>query len=190
VELVWQARFPQKWIVASVVWKLGPFRTKPRRIASLGCRDEKWGTIISRRAIRHLVCNACLNHAAHGYHSGLHQLAEEDRCATPRQRLRTRCPRCRRQSPFIINSGVIEAPCRFVWCRSHFGYRLLPVRSTTPAMRRRDRLAIEDRLLLRLGSNSSVSERVAPAFRFRPRGSRPPSFLPNGLWRSGGRWLW
>jgi ribosomal protein L44E len=97
-------------------------------------------------------CRQC---AAHGYHSVLHQLAEEDRCATHRQRLRTRCPQCRRQSPFMINSSVIEAPFRCVWCRSHFCYGLLPVRSTTPAMRRQDRLAIQDRLRLRVGGDAS-----------------------------------
>jgi hypothetical protein len=97
-------------------------------------------------------CRLC---AAHGYHSVLHQLAEEDRCAAHRQELRTRCPQCRRQSPFVINSSVIEAPFRCIWCHSHFCYGLLPVRSTTQAMRRRDRLAIQERVLLRLGSGAS-----------------------------------
>ncbi|MGF6383341.1 hypothetical protein OKW33_006361 [Paraburkholderia atlantica] len=96
-------------------------------------------------------CRQC---AAHGYHSVLHQLSDEDYCAAHPQRLRTLCPQCRRESPFIINSSVIEAPFRCVWCRSHFCYGLLPVRSTTPAMRRQDRRAIQDRVLLRLGSET------------------------------------
>jgi len=104
----------------------------------------------------HSAFRYCRQCAAHGYHSVLHQLAEEDRCAAHRQELRTRCPQCRRQSPFIINSSVIEAPFRCVWCRSHFCYGLLPVRSTTQVMRRQDRLAIQDRVLLRLGSDGSV----------------------------------
>jgi hypothetical protein len=102
----------------------------------------------------HASFRYCRQCAAHGYHSVLHQLAEEHRCAVHRQRLRTRCPQCRRQSPFMINSSVIEAPFRCVWCRSHFCYGRLPVRSTTPAMRRQDRLAIQERMLLRLGSDA------------------------------------
>ncbi|MFM0415842.1 hypothetical protein [Paraburkholderia aromaticivorans] len=103
----------------------------------------------------HATFRYCRQCAAHGYHSVLHQLAEEDRCAAHRLKLRTRCPQCRRQSPFMINSSVIEAPFRCVWCRSHFCYGLLPVRSTTQAMRRQDRRAIQDRVLLRLGSDAS-----------------------------------
>lgn len=94
-------------------------------------------------------CRQC---AAHGYHRVLHQLAEENRCAAHQQRLRTQCPQCRRESAFIISSSVIEAPFRCVWCRSYFAYGLLPLRSTTPAMRRQDRLAIQRRVILRLGS--------------------------------------
>jgi transposase-like protein len=103
----------------------------------------------------HAAFRYCRQCAAHGYHSVLHQLTEEDRCAAHGQRLRTRCPQCRRESPFIINGSVIEAPFRCVWCRSHFCYGLLPVRSTTQAMRRQDRLAIQERVLLRLGSGAS-----------------------------------
>lgn len=103
----------------------------------------------------HAAFRYCRQCAAHGYHSVLHQLAEEHRCAAHRQELRTQCLQCRRQSPFIINSSVIEAPFRCVWCRSHFCYGLLPVRSTTPAMRRQDRLAIQDRMRLRLGRDAS-----------------------------------
>jgi hypothetical protein len=103
----------------------------------------------------HVAFRYCRQCAAHGYHSALHQLAEEDRCAAHRQEPRTRCPQCRRQSPFVINSSVIEAPFRCVWCRSHFCYGLLPLRSTTQAMRRQDRLAIQERVLLRLGSGAS-----------------------------------
>lgn len=57
----------------------------------------------------HAAFRYCRQCAAHGYHSVLHQLAEEYRCAAHGQRLRTRCPQCRRESPFIINSSVIEA---------------------------------------------------------------------------------
>lgn len=103
----------------------------------------------------HAAFRYCRQCAAHGYHSVLHQLAEEDWCAAHQERLRTRCPQCSRQSPFMINSSVIEAPFRRVWCRSHFCYGLLPVRSTAPAMRRRDRLALQDRVLLRLRSDAS-----------------------------------
>jgi hypothetical protein len=102
----------------------------------------------------HAAFRYCRQCAAHGYHSVLHQLAEEDCCAAHQQRLRTRCPQCRRESPFIVNSSVIEAPFRCVWCGSHFCYGFLPLRSTTSAMRRRDRLAIRDRVLLRLGGYS------------------------------------
>ncbi|QBR04277.1 hypothetical protein [Paraburkholderia pallida] len=103
----------------------------------------------------HAAFRYCRQCAAHGYHSVLHQLAEEDRCAAHRQELRTRCPQCHRQSPFVINSSVIEAPFRCVWCRAHFCYGRLVVRSTTQAMRRQDRHAIRDRVLLRLGTDAS-----------------------------------
>jgi hypothetical protein len=52
----------------------------------------------------------------------------------------------------MIRSSVIEAPFRCVCYRSHFSYKLLPVRSTTSAMRRQDRLAIQRRVILRPGS--------------------------------------
>ncbi|WP_321867462.1 hypothetical protein [Paraburkholderia tropica] len=112
------------------------------------------------RARYHAAFRYCRQCAAHGYHSVLHQLAEEDRCAAHRQELRMQCPQCHRRSPFTVNSSVIEAPFRCIWCRSHFCYGLLPVRSTRQAMRRQDRAAIQERVLLRLGTNGSgVSKR-------------------------------
>jgi hypothetical protein len=108
----------------------------------------------------HAAFRYCRQCAAHGYHSVLHQLAEEARCAAHRQELQMQCPQCRRQSPFIINSSVIDAPFRCVWCRSHFCYGFLPIRSTRQVMRRQDRLAIRERVLLRLGTDGSrVSSR-------------------------------
>jgi hypothetical protein len=83
----------------------------------------------------------------------LHQLENEDQCAAHRQPFLTRCPQCTRESPFIINCNAIDAPFRCVWCRSHFCYGHLSLLSTTPAMCRRDRLAIRRRVLLRLGTH-------------------------------------
>ncbi|TCG00939.1 hypothetical protein BZM26_09180 [Paraburkholderia strydomiana] len=102
----------------------------------------------------HTVFRYCRQCAAHGYHSVLHQLEEEDHCPAHRQPLLTRCPQCMRDSPFIISSNAIDAPFRCVWCRSHFSYGRLSIPSTTPAMCRRDRLAIRRQVLLRLGSDA------------------------------------
>lgn len=94
-------------------------------------------------------CRQCV---AHGYHSVLHQLEDEARCPAHQHSLETRCPRCRRETPYLINTGVIEAPFRCVWCHSHFSYGRLSLLATTPAMRRQDRIAISRRLHLRLGN--------------------------------------
>ncbi|CAN7796338.1 hypothetical protein LJR267_009663 [Paraburkholderia hospita] len=91
-------------------------------------------------------CRLC---TAHGYHSVLHQLEDEHRCPAHQQLLETRCPQCRGETPYIVNTSVIEAPFRCVRCHSHFSYGRLSLRSTTPAMRRQDRIAIRRRLLLR-----------------------------------------
>jgi hypothetical protein len=91
-------------------------------------------------------CRLC---TAHGYHSVLHQLQDEHRCPAHQQPLETHCPECRGETPYIVNANVIESTFRCVWCRSHFSYGRLSLRSTTPAMRRRERIAISRRLLLR-----------------------------------------
>jgi hypothetical protein len=91
-------------------------------------------------------CRLC---TAHGYHSVLHQLEDEHRCPAHQHPLETHCPHCRGETPYIVNASVIEAPFRCVWCRSHFSYGRLSLRTTTPAMRRQDRIAINHRLILR-----------------------------------------
>jgi hypothetical protein len=55
--------------------------------------------------------------------------------------------------PFIVSSRVIDAPFRCVWCGSHFGYGRLSSLSTTPAMRKKDIIAIRHRVQLRLRSD-------------------------------------
>ncbi|WP_157655518.1 hypothetical protein [Burkholderia ubonensis] len=94
-------------------------------------------------------CRQC---AAHGYHSVLHQLGEEDRCPAHQQSLGTQCPHCRRETPYIVSASVIEAPFRCIWCHSHYSYGRLSLLSTAPAMRRRDRLAISRRFHLHLSN--------------------------------------
>ncbi|WP_208866446.1 hypothetical protein [Paraburkholderia lacunae] len=102
-------------------------------------------------------CRLC---TAHGYHSVLHQLEGEDRCPAHLQSLETRCSHCHGETPYVVNSSVIEAPFRCVWCRSHFSYGHLSLLCTTPAMRRQDRIAIRRRLLLCSGNhiNDTVSK--------------------------------
>lgn len=95
------------------------------------------------RVFRH--CRLC---AAHGYHSVLYQLEEEDRCPAHHELLDTRCLHCGSETPYIVRANVIEAPFRCLSCRSHFSYGRLSLRSTAPAMRRHDRLAISRRLHL------------------------------------------
>lgn len=97
----------------------------------------------------HSAFRYCRQCAAHGYHSVLHQLEDERRCPAHQQTLETRCPYCRGETPYLVNTSVIEAPFRCVLCRSHFSYGRLSLLSTIPAMRRQDRLAISRRLLLR-----------------------------------------
>ena len=91
-------------------------------------------------------CRLC---AAHGYHSVLYQLEDEDRCPAHHEALDTRCLNCGDETPYIVSASVIEAPFRCVSCRSHFAYGRLSLLSTTPAMRRRDRIAIKCRFLQR-----------------------------------------
>jgi hypothetical protein len=119
----------------------------PRKVLDASLLD------VTQHQRYHTVFRYCRQCAAHGYHSVLHPLDEEDRRPAHRQLFQTRCPQCLRESPFIVNSSVIEAPFRCVGCRSHFCYGRLSLLSTTPAMCRRDRLAIRRRVLLRLGSD-------------------------------------
>lgn len=84
-------------------------------------------------------CKLC---AAHGYHSVLYQLKDEDRCPVHHQSLETRCLHCGGETPYIVNASVIEAPFRCLRCRSHFSYGRLSFVSTIPAMRRQDRIAL------------------------------------------------
>jgi len=56
----------------------------------------------------------CRHCAAHGYHSVLHQLTEENSCPAHQQSLETRCLECLHELPFIVSSRVIDAPFRWV----------------------------------------------------------------------------
>lgn len=93
-------------------------------------------------------CRQC---AAHGYHCVLYQFEDEDHRPVHQQSLETRCLSCGKETPYIINTDVVEAPFRCVWCHSHFSYGRLSLLSTIPAMRRQDRAVISRRLLLRSG---------------------------------------
>lgn len=95
-------------------------------------------------------CRQC---AAHGYHSVLYQREDEDRCPAHHQSLQTGCPHCRGDTPYRVSADVIGAPFRCVWCHSHYSYGRLSLLSTTPAMRRQDRIAIGRRLRLRSGND-------------------------------------
>jgi hypothetical protein len=109
-------------------------------------------------------CRLC---AAHGYHSVLYQLEDEDRCPAHHEALDTRCLHCGGETPYIVSASVIEAPFRCLSCRSHFGYGRLSLLSTIPAMRRQDCIAIRCRLQQRfrkyrrrrslVGRNKSVT---------------------------------
>jgi hypothetical protein len=116
----------------------------------------------ARRGRYHAAFRYCRQCAAHGYHSVLHQLEDEARCPAHQQSLETRCPHCREETPYLVNTGVIEAPFRCVWCRSHFSYGRLSLLSTTPAMRRQDRIAISRRLHLRLGNGIDAADPQRP----------------------------
>jgi hypothetical protein len=110
----------------------------------------------------HLAFRYCRLCAAHGYHSVLYQLEDEDRCPAHHQSLDTRCPHCGGETPYIVSASVIEAPFRCLSCRSHFSYGRLSLLSTVPAMRRQDRIAIRRRLLLRLENTvDAVAAEVA-----------------------------
>ncbi|QBR04312.1 hypothetical protein [Paraburkholderia pallida] len=100
----------------------------------------------------HATFRYCRQCVAHGYHSVLHQIEDEDHCPAHHQSLETRCPDCRSETPYLINTSVIEAPFRCVRCHSHFSYGRLSLLSTTPAMRRQDRIALTRRLHLHLGN--------------------------------------
>jgi hypothetical protein len=105
----------------------------------------------------HPVFRFCRLCAAHGYHSVLYQLTDEERCPVHRQSLETLCAHCGEETPYIVNTSMIEAPFRCVACHSHFSYGRLPLLSTTPVMRRRDRAAISRRLLLRSGDSMTAA---------------------------------
>ena len=94
-------------------------------------------------------CRLC---AAHGYHSVLFQLEDEDRCPVHHQSLDTRCLHCGGETPYIVSASVIEAPFRCLSCRSHFSYGRLSLLSTIPAMRRQDRIALSRHWLARLAN--------------------------------------
>jgi hypothetical protein len=91
-------------------------------------------------------CRPC---AAHGYHSVLYQREDEDHCPAHHQSLQTHCPHCSGETPYRVSADVIGAPFRCVWCHSHYSYGRLSLLSTTPAMRKQDRIAISRRLRLR-----------------------------------------
>ncbi|BCF95109.1 hypothetical protein [Paraburkholderia largidicola] len=95
-------------------------------------------------------CRLC---AAHGYHSVLYQLEEEERCPVHHQSLDTRCLHCSCETPHILSASVIEAPFRCLGCRSHVSYGRLSLRSTIPAMSRQDRMALSRHWLLRSGND-------------------------------------
>jgi hypothetical protein len=90
----------------------------------------------------------------------LYQREDEDRCPAHHQALQTLCPHCSGETPYIVSAGVIGAPFRCVWCHSHYSYGRLSLHSTTPAMRRQDRIAISRRLRLRSGND--IATRVLP----------------------------
>lgn len=105
----------------------------------------------------HEAFRYCRQCAAHGYHSVLYQREDEDRCPAHHQSLQTLCPHCSGETPYIVSAGVIGAPFRCVWCHSHYSYGRLSLHSTTPAMRRQDRIAISRRLRLRSGNDIDTS---------------------------------
>jgi hypothetical protein len=108
----------------------------------------------------HEAFRYCRQCAAHGYHSVLYQREDEDRCPAHHQSLRTRCPHCSSETPYIVSADVIGAPFRCVWCHSHYSYGRLSLLSTTPATRRQDRIANSRRLRLRSGNDTSGPERT------------------------------
>ncbi|MEA3104158.1 MAG: hypothetical protein QOF74_8398 [Caballeronia mineralivorans] len=108
----------------------------------------------------HEAFRYCRQCAAHGYHSVLYQREDEDRCPAHHQSLQTRCPHCSSETPYIVSADLIGAPFRCVWCHSHYSYGRLSLPSTTPAMRRQDRIAISRRLRLRSGND--IATRVLP----------------------------
>ncbi|CAM2157422.1 hypothetical protein ABLT15_35690 [Paraburkholderia tropica] len=110
----------------------------------------------------HATFRYCRQCVAHGYHSVLHQLEDEVHCPAHHQSLETRCPHCRGETPYLINTSVIEAPFRCVWCHSHFSYGRLSLLSTAPAMRRRDRIALTRRLHLRFGNGIDTAVAHGP----------------------------
>jgi hypothetical protein len=116
---------------------------------------------------------------AHGYHSVLYQLEDEDRCPAHQQSLDTRCPHCRGETPYIVNTSVIEAPFQCVWCHSHYSYGRLSLLSTTPAMLKHDRVAISRRLLLRSGNDIDAARPGGPVHHLLPpaRGKAVDNFI-------------
>jgi hypothetical protein len=54
---------------------------------------------VARSGRYHAAFRSCRQCVAHGYHSALRQLEDEDRCPAHHQSLETRCPHCRGETP-------------------------------------------------------------------------------------------
>jgi hypothetical protein len=77
-------------------------------------------------------------------------MENERRCPAHRQPLETVCRHCGRETPYILNASVLEAPFRCAWwCRSRYSYWQGSFLSCKPSMRKQDRTAISRRCLNR-----------------------------------------
>jgi hypothetical protein len=99
------------------------------------------------RGRHHKAFRYCRQCAARGYHSVLYQLESEYRCPAHHCALETRCLHCGRETPYILNASLIEAPYRCPECRSPCSYWSMPLLSGR--MRKQDRIAISRRFFLR-----------------------------------------
>lgn len=103
----------------------------------------------SQRGQCHTAFRYCRKCAGHGYHSVLYQMDGEYRCPAHLQALETRCLHCGRETPYVLNASLLEAPYRCIWCRSPYSYWRRPLLLPKPTMRKQDRIAISRRCLIR-----------------------------------------
>lgn len=95
-----------------------------------------------QRGRHHPDFRYCRQCAALGHHSVTYQMFSENRCPAHGLKLETKCRRCGRETPYILNASLVGSPYRCAQCGALYANRSPPPFATKPAMRKEHRIAI------------------------------------------------
>lgn len=117
--------------------------------------------LVNRRRRSSDVLRWCPRCARQGFHSATFQLDLIGACPVHGQMLRSRCPRCRREVPYLLSHEVFEEPFCCPSCSHDLAPELRQIRSRALTLRAKDAAWIENLVSLFVFEDEMVPVRLA-----------------------------